>query len=219
MPNAGAPAYVDGRYVYLCTPEYIATYGLRFVEAGARLVGGCCGTTPAHIRNLARSLRMVQPGPGRGPRHPGPRSREARAASRPPGGQEPARQEARAQVRGLDRTRSAQGRRSLAGHREGPRMQGERSRRHQRGRRPPRLGPHERAVDVPSHPSSRPASTPSFTTPAATAISSASSPTSSAAMPWACATSCASPAIRPSSATIPTPPRFTTSTRSASSAS
>jgi homocysteine S-methyltransferase len=63
MPNAGAPAYVDGRYVYLCTPEYIATYGLRFVEAGARLVGGCCGTTPAHIRNLARSLRMVQPVP------------------------------------------------------------------------------------------------------------------------------------------------------------
>ena len=38
MPNAGAPAYVDGRYVYLCTPEYIATYGRRFVEAGARIV-------------------------------------------------------------------------------------------------------------------------------------------------------------------------------------
>ncbi len=61
MPNAGAPAYVDGRYVYLCTPEYIASYGRRFIEAGARLVGGCCGTAPAHIRNLARSLRMVQP--------------------------------------------------------------------------------------------------------------------------------------------------------------
>ncbi len=61
MPNAGAPAYVDGRYVYLCTPEYIASYGRRFVEAGARIVGGCCGTAPAHIRNLARALRMVQP--------------------------------------------------------------------------------------------------------------------------------------------------------------
>ena len=61
MPNAGAPAYVDGRYVYLCTPEYIATYGRRFVEAGARVVGGCCGTAPAHIKDLARSLRMVQP--------------------------------------------------------------------------------------------------------------------------------------------------------------
>lgn len=61
MPNAGAPAYVDGRYVYLCTPEYIASYGRRFIEAGARMVGGCCGTTPAHIKNLARSLRMVAP--------------------------------------------------------------------------------------------------------------------------------------------------------------
>ncbi|MBK5255898.1 MAG: bifunctional homocysteine S-methyltransferase/methylenetetrahydrofolate reductase [Vicinamibacteria bacterium] len=61
MPNAGAPAYVEGRYVYLCTPEYIATYGRRFIEVGARLVGGCCGTTPAHIKDLARSLRMVQP--------------------------------------------------------------------------------------------------------------------------------------------------------------
>jgi homocysteine S-methyltransferase len=61
MPNAGAPAYVDGRYVYLCTPEYIASYGRRFIEAGARVVGGCCGTAPAHIKNLARSLRMVQP--------------------------------------------------------------------------------------------------------------------------------------------------------------
>ena len=61
MPNAGAPAYVDGRYVYLCTPEYIASYGRRFIEAGARVVGGCCGTAPAHIRNLGRALRMVQP--------------------------------------------------------------------------------------------------------------------------------------------------------------
>ena len=61
MPNAGAPAYVDGRYVYLCTPEYIASYGRRFIEAGARVVGGCCGTAPAHIKNLGRALRMVQP--------------------------------------------------------------------------------------------------------------------------------------------------------------
>jgi len=61
MPNAGAPAYVDGRYVYLCTPEYIASYGRRFIEAGARVVAGCCGTSPAHIKNLARSLRMIQP--------------------------------------------------------------------------------------------------------------------------------------------------------------
>lgn len=62
MPNAGSPAYVDGRYVYLCTPEYMATWSRRFLEAGASVVGGCCGTTPAHIRDLVRSVRMFQPG-------------------------------------------------------------------------------------------------------------------------------------------------------------
>src|SRR5260221_7244940 len=61
MPNAGAPALVDGRYVYLCTPEYMASYARRFISAGAHLVGGCCGTTPAHIKNLVRSVRMLQP--------------------------------------------------------------------------------------------------------------------------------------------------------------
>ncbi|HYU44225.1 MAG TPA: bifunctional homocysteine S-methyltransferase/methylenetetrahydrofolate reductase [Vicinamibacteria bacterium] len=61
MPNAGAPAMVDGRYVYLCTPEYMASYARRFIAAGVSVVGGCCGTTPAHIRNLVRSVRMVQP--------------------------------------------------------------------------------------------------------------------------------------------------------------
>ncbi len=61
MPNAGAPALVEGRYVYLCTPEYMATWARRFLEAGASAVGGCCGTTPAHIRDLVRSVRMVRP--------------------------------------------------------------------------------------------------------------------------------------------------------------
>jgi homocysteine S-methyltransferase len=61
MPNAGAPALVDGRYVYLCTPEYMASYARRFLSAGVSIVGGCCGTTPAHIRNLVRSVRMVRP--------------------------------------------------------------------------------------------------------------------------------------------------------------
>jgi methionine synthase I (cobalamin-dependent)/5,10-methylenetetrahydrofolate reductase len=61
MPNAGAPALVDGRYVYLCTPEYMASYARRFIASGVTMVGGCCGTTPAHIKNLVRSVRMVQP--------------------------------------------------------------------------------------------------------------------------------------------------------------
>lgn len=62
MPNAGAPAMVEGRYVYLCTPEYMASYARRFIAAGASIVGGCCGTTPSHIRNLVRSVRMLRPG-------------------------------------------------------------------------------------------------------------------------------------------------------------
>jgi methionine synthase / methylenetetrahydrofolate reductase(NADPH) len=61
MPNAGAPALVEGRYVYLCTPEYMATYARRLIEAGVSLVGGCCGTTPDHIRDIVRTVRMVQP--------------------------------------------------------------------------------------------------------------------------------------------------------------
>ncbi len=62
MPNAGAPAMVEGRYVYLCTPEYMASYARRFIAAGASVIGGCCGTTPGHIRNLVRSVRMLRPG-------------------------------------------------------------------------------------------------------------------------------------------------------------
>jgi methionine synthase / methylenetetrahydrofolate reductase(NADPH) len=61
MPNAGAPALVEGRYVYLCTPEYMATYARRLIESGVSLVGGCCGTTPDHIRDIVRTVRMVQP--------------------------------------------------------------------------------------------------------------------------------------------------------------
>ena len=68
MPNAGSAALVDGRYVYLCTPEYMATWARRFLEAGATVVGGCCGTTPAHIKDLVRSVRMFQPGAGGGRR-------------------------------------------------------------------------------------------------------------------------------------------------------
>jgi homocysteine S-methyltransferase len=64
MPNAGSPALVEGRYVYLCTPEYMATWARRFLESGATVVGGCCGTTPDHIRDLVRSVRMVRPSRG-----------------------------------------------------------------------------------------------------------------------------------------------------------
>jgi methionine synthase I (cobalamin-dependent)/5,10-methylenetetrahydrofolate reductase len=59
QPNAGRPRDVDGRNLYLCSPEYMATYARRFVAAGARLVGGCCGTTPEHIRKIAAAVRAT----------------------------------------------------------------------------------------------------------------------------------------------------------------
>ncbi|MCC7176641.1 MAG: bifunctional homocysteine S-methyltransferase/methylenetetrahydrofolate reductase [Bryobacterales bacterium] len=62
MPNAGHPATVEGRKLYLCSPEYMAQYGRRMLWAGVRLIGGCCGTTPEHIRLLRAEARSLQPG-------------------------------------------------------------------------------------------------------------------------------------------------------------
>jgi len=62
MPNAGLPVTVDGRNLYLCSPEYMAQYSRRFLEAGAKIVGGCCGTTPAHIKEIRSEARSFQPG-------------------------------------------------------------------------------------------------------------------------------------------------------------
>lgn len=58
QPNAGIPRSVDGRNIYLCSPEYMASYARQFVAAGARVVGGCCGTTPEHIRVMKSALRV-----------------------------------------------------------------------------------------------------------------------------------------------------------------
>ncbi|MSU62722.1 MAG: bifunctional homocysteine S-methyltransferase/methylenetetrahydrofolate reductase [Pedosphaera sp.] len=60
-PNAGRPELVDGRYVYLSTPEYCADMSVKLVSQGARIVGGCCGTTPEHIHAIAQALRQVRP--------------------------------------------------------------------------------------------------------------------------------------------------------------
>ncbi|MGH9559766.1 MAG: bifunctional homocysteine S-methyltransferase/methylenetetrahydrofolate reductase, partial [Bryobacteraceae bacterium] len=63
MPNAGLPATFEGRNIYLCSPEYMAQYARRFLLAGVTIVGGCCGTTPEHIKQIraeARSLRHVE---------------------------------------------------------------------------------------------------------------------------------------------------------------
>ncbi len=52
QPNAGRPRDIEGRNIYLTSPEYMASYARRFVASGVRLVGGCCGTTPEHIRQI-----------------------------------------------------------------------------------------------------------------------------------------------------------------------
>jgi methionine synthase I (cobalamin-dependent)/5,10-methylenetetrahydrofolate reductase len=62
MPNAGLPATVEGRNIYLCSPEYMAQYARRFLMAGVRIVGGCCGTTAAHIKEIRSEARSLQPG-------------------------------------------------------------------------------------------------------------------------------------------------------------
>jgi methionine synthase I (cobalamin-dependent)/5,10-methylenetetrahydrofolate reductase len=59
QPNAGLPRQVEGRMLYMCTPEYMAEYAKRFFEAGVKIIGGCCGTTPDHIRQIARTIRPL----------------------------------------------------------------------------------------------------------------------------------------------------------------
>jgi homocysteine S-methyltransferase len=61
QPNAGMPRTVQGRNIYLCSAEYMAGYARRFIQAGARLVGGCCGTTPEHIKAIKAAVRSLSP--------------------------------------------------------------------------------------------------------------------------------------------------------------
>jgi homocysteine S-methyltransferase len=62
QPNAGKPREIEGRNLYLCSPDYMASYARRFINAGVRLVGGCCGTTPDHIRAIKAAVRSMAPG-------------------------------------------------------------------------------------------------------------------------------------------------------------
>ena len=59
QPGAGAPKQVDNRFMPMTTPEYFTTYALRYVNLGAKGVGGCCGISPEHISDLARSLKPM----------------------------------------------------------------------------------------------------------------------------------------------------------------
>jgi len=59
MPNAGMPRAVEGRNIYLCSPEYMASFARKAIAAGAQVVGGCCGTTPNHIRAMRSAIRAM----------------------------------------------------------------------------------------------------------------------------------------------------------------
>ena len=61
QPNAGRPRDIEGRNIYLASPEYVASYARRFMSHGVRLVGGCCGTTPEHIRQIKIAVKKYAP--------------------------------------------------------------------------------------------------------------------------------------------------------------
>lgn len=66
QPNAGRPRDIEGRNIYLSSPEYLASYARRFAQQGVRLVGGCCGTTPEHIRQIKAAIKQVNVGKAAG---------------------------------------------------------------------------------------------------------------------------------------------------------
>jgi homocysteine S-methyltransferase len=59
VPNAGLPRRVDDRLVYVSTPEYFGIYARRMFKLGVRMIGGCCGTTPDHVKRIAAAARMI----------------------------------------------------------------------------------------------------------------------------------------------------------------
>ena len=59
QPNAGLPRTVDGRLLYMATPEYFDVFARRIIQLGATMIGGCCGTTPDHVHWMAKSSRML----------------------------------------------------------------------------------------------------------------------------------------------------------------
>ena len=138
QPNAGLPREVGDRKIYLARPEYMASYARRMVEAGARFVGGCCGTTPDHIRAIRASSpslppRIVTVGPSTGGRAPTGRRSRSRWRSAPVG-REAARKDASSR-----RSRSCRPRAAIRGamFEQCRQLQRRRRRRGQRARRRP----------------------------------------------------------------------------------
>ena len=82
QPNAGQPREVEGRNIYLSSPEYMASYARRFINNGVRLVGGCCGTTPDHVRHIKSAVRALAASVAK-PAAPGRVKHSADSARRP----------------------------------------------------------------------------------------------------------------------------------------
>jgi homocysteine S-methyltransferase len=83
MPNAGMPREVGGRHMYMASPEYMATYARHLVQAGTKVIGGCCGTTPDHIRAMVEGIRPLVPRLRHAPRAGAP-GRAGAASVAPP---------------------------------------------------------------------------------------------------------------------------------------
>jgi methionine synthase / methylenetetrahydrofolate reductase(NADPH) len=85
QPNAGMPRDIGGRSMYMASPEYMATYAHHLVQAGAKIVGGCCGTTPEHIHAMVEGIRPLAPRlPGRGSRVEGEPHRDPQPSTLSP---------------------------------------------------------------------------------------------------------------------------------------
>ncbi|HLZ72030.1 MAG TPA: bifunctional homocysteine S-methyltransferase/methylenetetrahydrofolate reductase [Dehalococcoidia bacterium] len=84
QPNAGAPTFAGGRFRYTADPPYFARHARRFVELGAAIVGGCCGTTPAHVEAVAAAVSGLRPAARAAARRPRPRSDGQRTDSPAP---------------------------------------------------------------------------------------------------------------------------------------
>jgi homocysteine S-methyltransferase len=86
QPNAGKPRDVEGRNIYLCSPEYMASYARRFILHNVRVVGGCCGTTPDHIRQIKTAVRGLASSVVRGAGAPGAKDAAAQPVGAKPAG-------------------------------------------------------------------------------------------------------------------------------------
>ena len=206
QPNAGKPRDIEGRNIYLSSPDYMASYARRFISIGVRLVGGCCGTTPEHIRQIKLAVGSASAGAARGDgarrggdgrrcaAAPVPRDGEVRLAHAmargtfvhlvevpPPQGPRvaPTVEEARAsEIHGVDAVNIPDGPLAAA-----------------------RMSALSLAVLIEQQAASKRCST----TRAATATCSGWSRTCSARTRWACGTCCSSPATRRAWATTRTP--------------